>query len=378
MKTYNLGIVGYGGFGHFLHHWWDQLDELTISAVSDLNKPASLATQVNFFSDWKDLIRQADIDIVSIATPPVYHCEMACQVMESGKHVIIEKPLALSLPDAERILNTQRRTGMKAIVNHMLRYHPVIEGLLKLSEDRLFGSLRHVMLANYAQDSSLDADHWFWDPEMSGGIFVEHGVHFIDLTNAFAGRGDCGVYGCAHARDTGQQDQVCAMFDYGGGLIAQHYHSFSRPGFFEKTKLSFAFDLADIDLLGWIPLEGTLRSLLKDENLPDLNTLPGWKVLSQTPIHRVSDISRPGKWGRTGRGLSGIVSGGRSYEVDQLVEGTFSMNMPKSDVYGLCLQNIILDLIRWIEDDNHTCKVTLEDACRSLQLALEATQNSTS
>ncbi len=219
MKTYRIGIIGYGGFGKFLHHCWDKLDDVEIVAVSDLNVNDLLLENWKTYKNWEDLVNNDDIDIVSIATPPAFHAEMACAAMRRNKHVLLEKPIALTNEGAEKILQSQKETGKVLIVDHMLRYNPIVEAFVQISRDETFGKLRHVVISNYAQDSSLPPEHWFWDKELSGGILIEHGDHFFDIVNALTTQRYSKVFGCSHNRNGRQEDQVSAMVLFDEGLM---------------------------------------------------------------------------------------------------------------------------------------------------------------
>lgn len=373
MKTFHIGIIGYGGFGKFLHHWWNKLDNIKVIAVSDLHDISENIEACKFYQSWIDLLNDNEVDIVSIVTPPSYHAEIACAAMQSGKHVLIEKPIATTEEDAKQILKVQKETGMVATVDHMLRFNPIIKTLSRISKQEVFGKLRRVAVENYAQDSSLPPDHWFWDKKISGGIFIEHGVHFIDLVHTLTTQKCKKVYGCWQNRNEKQQDQVSAMIVYNEGLIASHYHSFSRPGFFEQTTIRLVYDLAQVEIEGWIPLKGNLQALVNQSSKDQINFMPGWHVQDVKSIDCLEDKSRPEGWGTDTHLIHNkIHSSGVEYEADELISGRFEIPQSKSQVYGSCLQDILLDLIAKIENDSHQMEVTISEAIESLKIAILA------
>ena len=99
-------------------------------------------------------------------------------------------------------------------VDHMLRYNPIVQSFIRLGKSGCFGRLRHAVVNNYAQDAALPADHWFWKEELSGGIFIEHGVHFFDILNAISAQHYSQVYGCSRSRNEAQRDQVVHRMNY--------------------------------------------------------------------------------------------------------------------------------------------------------------------
>ena len=211
MKIYKVGIIGYGGFGKFLDYWWTKLENVEVVAVADHGAHLQEVINRSTYKDWRDLIADPEIDIVSIVTPPSLHAEMACAAMKAGKHVLLEKPVAIAAESARTILKTQRETGRVITVNHMIRYNPIIQNLMELGRAGALGKLRHVVVNNYAQDEALPVEHWFWNEQLSGGILVEHGVHFFDIVNALGGQQYSKVYGCSHSRNENQRDRVAAM-----------------------------------------------------------------------------------------------------------------------------------------------------------------------
>ena len=117
------------------------------------------------------------------------------------------------------------------------------------------------MIENHAQDETISAGHWFWDTTQSGGILVEHAVHFFDLIESFTSTQPVKIDTCSHCRSLGVQDRMLATVCYDDGLMVTQYHAFSRPKFFERATMRLWFDLAEVELEGWFPLSGRIRAL---------------------------------------------------------------------------------------------------------------------
>ena len=201
-NKYKLGIIGFGGFGNFLYNSWSALDEVEIVSIADVRTPILPSFNIRLYENWRHLISDEKIDIVAIATPPSSHAEIACEAMEAGKHVIIEKPIALSVDDARKIIAMRDKTNMRATVDYMMRFNPIVNVLAEWNKSLPFGELRRVVVENYAQDESLNAEHWFWETKISGGIFVEHGTHFFDLINFISGSEPILITGTGASRNT--------------------------------------------------------------------------------------------------------------------------------------------------------------------------------
>ncbi|GAG41312.1 unnamed protein product, partial [marine sediment metagenome] len=247
------------------------------TAAADTDPGRDPGPPVRFYHRWEELAADPDVEIVVIATPPFTHADMACEALSRGKHVLIEKPMATSLEDARRIMDLRDKTGRVAGIDYMLRFNPLVEALAAITHSGVLGELRRAIVENYAQDEILPQDHWFWDRELSGGILVEHGVHFFDLINGLTTATPQRVSGRTHSRNNSQEDQALAMVVYDNGLMATHYHAFSRPGFFEHTSIRLVYDLAQVDLQDWIPLAGQITALVNGTTAKALYGLPGFR-----------------------------------------------------------------------------------------------------
>ncbi|MEO1262665.1 MAG: Gfo/Idh/MocA family oxidoreductase [Bacteroidota bacterium] len=380
MKSCKIGIIGFGGFGKFLYNSWSKLENVNIIAIADLDaEKAKGGDNIEAFTNWRELLKIKDIDLIAIVTTPDQHQEMAIACMEAGKHVLIEKPLATSLPDAEEIIQARDRTHRVAGIDFMMRFNPMLQSLQQFTQNGTFGKLRRVDVENYAQDESLPISHWFWNPDRSGGILVEHGVHFIDLVHFLSPSKPVFVSGLRYKRNSQQEDQFMANVVYRDGLMATHYHSFSRPGFFENTKIKLAFDLADLELHGWMPLWADVRVLVNPETKSTLLNDPLFEMSASIPLSQLEDESRPKGWGVTENNRSDdghrIRSGGITYQGTEMVVGKFLTRRLKQEVYVNCVQASLLDLIKKIADPSHKLTASLETGLASLEIAIQATKS---
>src|SRR5438045_9710008 len=112
----------------------------------------------------------------------------------------------------------------------MQRYNPLFALVKKIHQEKLLGNFLHGYFENYASDQNLHPDHWFWDKSKSGGIFIEHGVHFFDLFAGWLGKGKVvGAWQLSRANSRQQiTDRVQATVLYNGGLV-NFYHGFDQP-----------------------------------------------------------------------------------------------------------------------------------------------------
>jgi predicted dehydrogenase len=170
--------------------------------------------------------------------------------------VFCEKPLATTLEDATQVLAAASAPGAPRLtVDYVLRRNPLYALVARLQR-ALLGPPRRFAFENLAGDEQLGQDHWFWDRTVSGGIAVEHGVHFFDAAAWLLGSQPTQVHALEAARPDGRVDTVLATARHPGGATASYTHSFDRPERAESqwTTLDWG-QVADGRLYGWIPLE---------------------------------------------------------------------------------------------------------------------------
>ena len=124
----------------------------------------------------------------------------------------------------------------------------------------MLGPIRRFAFENDAADEDLPADHWFWDPRRSGGIFIEHGVHFFDLAADLIGSPVEAIQAMASTRADGRTDTVCATARYHSGATASWYHSFTHARRGERQSLRLDLGNGECRLDGWIPLDLQLEA----------------------------------------------------------------------------------------------------------------------
>src|SRR5205823_3912399 len=228
-----LGVSGCGGFGLFALQHFTQVPGIKLVGMAGTHRPAALAAAARFgvegVDDVGELLRRDDLDVVYIATPPFLHHAQAMTALEGGKHVIVEKPLALTVGQSDELIAAARERDRLLVANLMQRYNPLFDAVRRLVEARVLGDVLHGSFENYASDENLPAEHWFWDRGKSGGIFVEHGVHFFDLFAGWLGPGRVEAAQVGVRAGTAIEEHVHATVRYGAALV-NFYHGFHRAG----------------------------------------------------------------------------------------------------------------------------------------------------
>src|SRR5579863_8402362 len=185
----HLGVVGAGGFAKFAVTAFLRVPGVKVVAITDIDPAAAKPFNTTIYADLEDLLTNSSAQLIYIATPPYLHYAQSHLALSAGRHVICEKPAALTVSEAETLVGLAKANNLLYVVNLMQRYNPLFDIVKAIVDDRQLGDFRHGFFENYASDEFLGPGHWFWDPAKSGGIFIEHGVHFFDLFAGWLGEG---------------------------------------------------------------------------------------------------------------------------------------------------------------------------------------------
>jgi predicted dehydrogenase len=140
------------------------------------------------FDDWRKLVA-ADLDLVSITTPPSLHHAMGLASLDTGRHVLCEKPMAMSAAESEDMLAHGERARRVHVIDHELRFNPNRRKAKRLIEEGLVGAPRHVLLTivNPGRHDPAKPWGWWFDEAQGGGLLGAVGSHQVDLLRYWLG-----------------------------------------------------------------------------------------------------------------------------------------------------------------------------------------------
>lgn len=136
------------------------------------------------FTDYMDIVKNKDINVVTVAIPDQQHVKVSCDLLRSGKHVLCEKPLALTREDIEEMVRVADESGSKFMVGQICRFTPAFEKAKEIIESGTIGELYFVE-SEYAHDYMKLCDDWRADPNRHG--VIGGGCHAVDLLRWLAG-----------------------------------------------------------------------------------------------------------------------------------------------------------------------------------------------
>ncbi|MBE6373552.1 MAG: Gfo/Idh/MocA family oxidoreductase [Lentisphaerae bacterium] len=236
-KTFKIGAIATGGRGRNAWQAHQPEQGVVMAAGADTDPEANQAFKEKFpdadiYTDYRDLLKQKDIDAVFISTPDFLHEEMAVAALKAGKAVYLEKPMAITIEGCDRILKTAMQTGSKLFIGHNMRHFPVVLKMKEIIDSGLIGEVqcgwcRHFV--GYGGDAYFR--DWHSEQRYSTGLLLQKGAHDIDVmhwlmgsyTKSVVGMGMLSVYNRCGRRSP--ETKGCAKWD-----LAQ-YPPLTQTGF---------------------------------------------------------------------------------------------------------------------------------------------------
>jgi predicted dehydrogenase len=161
--------------------------DLSVTAVADLDEGARTRVGEHFgiarrHGSAAELAADPEVEAVAICTPTGAHVEGAMAALDAGKHVFVEKPLALTLADADALIERHRPSGLQAVVGFNLRSHRVARAAHELVRSGAIGSVGSIASAfDDARFSMPDLPAWRMRREHGGGALIDKAIHHLDL-----------------------------------------------------------------------------------------------------------------------------------------------------------------------------------------------------
>jgi len=359
-----LGVSGCGGLGLFALQQFAQAPGGELAGMAGTHREAAIAAARRFgvesIDDIEALVGRPDVDLVYIATPPFLHHRQAMMALEAGKHVICEKPLALSVREADEMIALARRKDRLLVAHLMQRYNPLFEAIRRLIESKALGEVLHGYFENYAADEGLAPGHWFWDPAKSGGIFIEHGVHFFDLFAGWLGPGKVSAAQRILRPAGGVEEQVQCTVCYSGTVLVNYYHGFHQPGRLDRQEFRLVFERGDVTLYDWVPTRVRIHAIADEADTRALCELFPGARLDVTATYSSRDRACRGRH--------------KQLDAYQMLELHYGDGHQKMHRYSELLRAFLADQLAWIFDRSHARRITEENGRQSLCTAEEATR----
>ena len=181
-----IGLIGCGNVAMKRHlPILQSFKDVEITTLADtdmdrLDRAIKKFGALKAFEDYRALIEDSTISTVVICTPPESHAEIAHLAIQAGKHLFIEKPLALSVQDCDKLITLAKQSSLKIMVGFKLRWHRLVRQAKNLLSSEVLGpvkAIRYVATCAYREHEP----EWLKYRRSGGGMLIEYGVHMFDL-----------------------------------------------------------------------------------------------------------------------------------------------------------------------------------------------------
>jgi predicted dehydrogenase len=278
-----IGILGLGFMGNCHFHAYGQCKNARIAALCDIDATklqADSATAGNVatgaaqkdlsgvktYTDAEQMLADPDVDVVDVTLPTYLHAEYAIRAFAAGKHVICEKPMAISSADAARMVEAARRARRRLFVAQCIRFWPAYAVARDLIRSHKHGKVRSAVFTRLSATPTWSWQQWLHDPRKSGAAALDLHIHDADyILYTFGKPKSLFARGCGSARH-GFAHMVTS-YDYGGTslIVAEGAWEYA-PTFKFSMTFRVAMDKATLELdaggtLSLHGLDGTTAAL---------------------------------------------------------------------------------------------------------------------
>ena len=221
-----LGQIGIGAWGQNLLRNFSNLKDVTVKVCCDKNKAALERVKLNYNNkikvtdDFSDLLKDQALDAIIVTTLPATHAHFALKALSRGLHVFVEKPLALKVEDAKRMIASARKNKKILMVGHLLLYHPAVKSLKSYIKEGILGDINYIYSTRVNLGQVRSEENALWS-------LTSHDISVaMYLLNKEPSRVQAA--GRSYLRKN-IQDVVFVNIQFAGGIIAHIHASWLDP-----------------------------------------------------------------------------------------------------------------------------------------------------
>ncbi len=230
MEKVRFGLIGYGAWGSHHARAISSVSGAELVAIAESRpegreQAATDHPRATVYANHRELLGGESLDAVAIVLPTHIHYEVAKDVLEAGHHLLLEKPMAISIEQCEKLNALALRRGKLLAVGHEFRVSPLWGKVKELIDSGAIGDPLYGMVELWRNPYRLGSDGWRYDIERVGNWILEEPIHFFDLARwYFAGAGEpISVFAQANGKRADRpelQDNFTAMLTFPGGRYA--------------------------------------------------------------------------------------------------------------------------------------------------------------
>lgn len=184
-----VGLIGCGFMGTMHANCYKAIDGVEVTAVADIRreKAEELADGAKIYGDGKELIENADVDIIDICLPTYLHAEYTMLAMEKVKYVFVEKPVTLTVEESEQLKQKQAETGAFVQVGQVIRFWDEYVALYDIVKSGKYGKVVNANFRRISPSPDWGWNNWLHDVSLSGGAAQDLHIHDVDYVLSLFG-----------------------------------------------------------------------------------------------------------------------------------------------------------------------------------------------
>src|SRR5262245_57094442 len=239
MSGVRFGLIGYGAWGS--HHAraiakTPGAELAAVCARSEQTRAAARADHpgARVYGDYRDLLSGESLDAVDVVLPTDLHHEVGRAVLESGRHLLLEKPMALSLAHCDELISLARAKGLVLAVGHEFRLSSLWGRMQQMVAEGAVGDPLYLLIELWRRPYRQGSEGWRYAIDRVGNWGLEEPIHFFDMARWYFGLDPVSVYARANSKQPGHpelQDNFSAVLNFPGGtygVVSQTLAAFAH------------------------------------------------------------------------------------------------------------------------------------------------------
>ncbi len=296
MRTVNVGVIGVGAMGENHVRVYHKMEEANLMGVSDVSERALKKIEKKYgakgYTDYCELLANPEIEVVSVCVPTTFHHAVVMEAIRHKKHVLVEKPIAFTLTEAEEMIAAAKDAGVILATGHVERFNPAVQKAKELIDDGVIGDIVSAFAKRVGPLPPRIKDV---------GVSIDLAIHDLDIMNYLFEEEITQVYGTMNSSfdDSEFEDHAEIMVSFDNestGIIEVNWLTPYKRRELELTGTAgiisvdyiqqsievFGKFAQDIEIVHEEPLKGELKSFLNsvvEEKEPVITGEDGLKAL---------------------------------------------------------------------------------------------------
>ena len=190
---FRFAVIGAGGISHAHMRHIQPIDGVEMTAAADVVEDNLTKVQEEFgfkdvYKDYRDMLKDESIDAVSVCTPNFLHAQPTIDALEAGKHVMVEKPMSMTVKESEDMVAAAKANGKHLVCGFQWRFDVKSRYLSNLQREGAFGDIQYVRIQALRR-RGIPSWGVFYDKEkQGGGPMIDIGVHVLEMTHHIIGK----------------------------------------------------------------------------------------------------------------------------------------------------------------------------------------------